>query len=59
MPIYEYKCTTCDTKQAIVKKADERDKDLPVCRICKMDMKRVYSNIGVAFKGNGFYTTDR
>lgn len=59
MPIYEYKCIECDTKQTLVKPADDRDKDLPGCKACNSAIKRVYSKVGVAFKGNGFYSTDK
>lgn len=59
MPIYEYKCIKCDTKQTLVKSADDRDKDLPSCKACNSDIKRVYSKVGVAFKGSGFYSTDK
>jgi putative FmdB family regulatory protein len=59
MPIYEYKCIECDTKQTLVKSSDDRDKDLPGCRTCNSPIKRVYSSVGVAFKGNGFYSTDK
>jgi putative FmdB family regulatory protein len=59
MPIYEYKCIKCDTKQTLIKSAEDRDKDLPLCKTCNSDIKRVYSNIGVSFKGTGFYTTDK
>lgn len=59
MPIYEYKCIKCDTKQTLIKSADDRDKDLPKCQTCNSDIKRVYSNIGVSFNGTGFYSTDK
>jgi putative FmdB family regulatory protein len=59
MTIYEYKCIKCDTKQTLVKLADDRDKDLPGCKTCGSEIKRVYSNVGIAFKGSGFYSTDK
>lgn len=59
MPVYEYKCIECDTKQTLVKAADDRDKDLPSCKSCNGNIKRVYSNVGIAFKGSGFYSTDK
>jgi putative FmdB family regulatory protein len=59
MPIYEYKCIGCDTKVTLIKSADDRDKDLPACKSCNSGIKRVYSSIGVAFNGSGFYSTDK
>jgi putative FmdB family regulatory protein len=59
MPIYEYKCVSCDNKTTIIKSADDRDKDLPLCKTCNLEIKRVYSNVGVSFRGNGFYSTDK
>jgi len=38
--------------------AGERD-NLPVCKTCNEPMKRLYSSIGVSFKGSGFYSTDK
>ncbi len=43
----------------VIKPADMRDQDLPTCTYCDSEIKRVYSNVGVAFKGNGFYSTDK
>jgi predicted nucleic acid-binding Zn ribbon protein len=31
----------------------------PVCNKCNTKLKRIYSNVGVAFRGSGFYTTDK
>ena len=59
MPIYEYKCSECSEKVTLVKAGDERDKNLPACKTCGSDIKRVYSSIGIAFKGSGFYSTDK
>ena len=59
MPIYEYKCVKCDTKQKLIKSAEDRDNDLPQCKTCNSNIKRVYSNIGVTFNGSGFYSTDK
>jgi putative FmdB family regulatory protein len=59
MPIYEYKCKECDTKVTLVKSADERDNDLPQCKACNSDIRRVYSSVGVSFTGSGFYSTDK
>ncbi len=63
MPIYEYRCKKCgkvfDYKQ---KMADEALKECPVS-ICtepeRGEVERIISgNVGLSFKGTGFYATD-
>jgi predicted nucleic acid-binding Zn ribbon protein len=31
----------------------------PFCESCNSALKRVYSNIGVTFRGSGFYSTEK
>ena len=56
MPYYEYQCKNCgkfEKKQRITEDA------LQVCPQCGAPVERLISkNIGVVFKGSGFYTTD-
>lgn len=56
MPTYEYKCEQCgvfDVKQSI------KDEALKSCPTCGQEIKRLISrNVGVVYKGSGFYTTD-
>jgi putative FmdB family regulatory protein len=59
MPVYEYKCVGCSDKVALFKDADYRDRDIPSCGACGSDIKRVYSSIGVSFRGSGFYSNDK
>lgn len=59
MPVYEYKCSECSKAATLIRAADDRDKDLPQCSDCDSGLKRVYSSIGVAFRGSGFYSTDK
>lgn len=59
MPIYEYKCKNCEEIFTLMKSADNRDTDLPACKACNSEIKRVYSNVGVTFRGSGFYSTDK
>lgn len=59
MPFYEYKCVKCNTKLTLIKSAEDRDNDLPECKACGSNIKRVYSSIGVTFNGSGFYSTDK
>jgi putative FmdB family regulatory protein len=56
MPIYEYECASCgvfEQKQSIKEDA------LKECPTCKGEVRRLISrNVGVIYKGSGFYTTD-
>ena len=58
MPIYEYKCKSCDTKININKSVSDLDKE-ETCKTCNSILNRVYSSIGVTFNGSGFYSTDK
>lgn len=58
MPIYEYKCKSCDTKTNINKAVSDLDRE-EVCKTCGNTLNRVYSSIGVTFNGSGFYSTDK
>lgn len=56
MPVYDYRCEKCgkfDKMQRITEPA------LTVCPTCGAPVERLISqNIGVVFKGSGFYSTD-
>lgn len=58
MPVYTYHCANCghdfDKHQSF---SDEPLKVCPTCR--KHALHKVYHPTGVAFKGPGFYVTDR
>ena len=56
MPTYEYACTKCGHQfEALQSFTDEA---LTECPECKGLVQKVYSNVGVVFKGSGFYKTD-
>ena len=56
MPTYEYACTKCSHQfEAFQSFSDEA---LTECPECKGEVQKVYSNVGVVFKGSGFYKTD-
>ena len=56
MPTYEYACTKCGHLfEAFQSFSDEA---LTECPECKGEVQKVYSNVGVVFKGSGFYKTD-
>ena len=56
MPIYSYKCTKCgETFDKLVKPGGNGS--VP-CDYCQSDTRRVFSPVGIIFKGSGFYSTD-
>ena len=56
MPTYEYACTECGHEFEAFQSFSEDA--LTVCPECKGAVQKVYSNVGVVFKGSGFYKTD-
>jgi putative FmdB family regulatory protein len=56
MPTYEYACTECGEQLEVVQSFT--DDALTVCPACKGKLRKVFSPVGVVFKGSGFYKTD-
>lgn len=56
MPTYEYRCKDCDHRFEIVQSFS--DDALTTCPECGGTLKKVFGNVGIAFKGGGFYKTD-
>ncbi|PRY00442.1 FmdB family zinc ribbon protein [Allonocardiopsis opalescens] len=56
MPTYQYACTSCDTKLEVVQKFS--DDPLTTCPECEGRLRKLYSAVGIVFKGSGFYRTD-
>ncbi|MEI8214521.1 MAG: FmdB family zinc ribbon protein [Actinomycetota bacterium] len=56
MPTYQYACTACDHAFEAFQSFSENP--LTECPVCKGEVRKVYSNVGVVFKGSGFYKTD-
>ncbi len=56
MPTYQYACTACDERLEVVQKFT--DDPLTVCTSCNGKLRKVYSAVGIVFKGSGFYRTD-
>lgn len=56
MPMYEYQCSRCrhrfEVRQSF---SDEAGADCPKC---DARAHRVFSAVGIIFKGSGFYATD-
>jgi len=56
MPAYDFKCTACSRVFEITRPSSD---DSPVsCPDCGAATKRVFSPVGVHFKGTGFHNTD-
>ena len=56
MPTYQYTCTDCgEPVEAVQKFTDE---PLTVCAACGGRLRKVFSPVGIVFKGSGFYRTD-
>jgi putative FmdB family regulatory protein len=57
MPTYEYKCRDCGHQLEVVQSfTDDTLTKCPSCR--KKALRKVFSPVGIAFKGSGFYKTD-
>jgi putative FmdB family regulatory protein len=56
MPTYEYACKACGEHLEVVQSF--KDSALTECPACGGPLRKVFGNIGVAFKGSGFYKTD-
>lgn len=56
MPTYSYACKSCkhtfDIQQAL------SDDSLTVCPECEGQLHKVFGQVGITFKGSGFYKTD-
>lgn len=56
MPIYQYHCTSCGRDLEIFQHMT--DPTLTVCPECAGHLRKVFSPVGIVFKGSGFYATD-
>ena len=56
MPTYEYRCKSCNHQFDIVQAFT--DDALTECPECGGALKKVFGNVGITFKGSGFYKTD-
>jgi putative FmdB family regulatory protein len=56
MPTYQYACTSCGERLEVVQKFS--DDPLTECPTCGGTLRKVFSPVGVVFKGSGFYKTD-
>jgi len=56
VPTYQYTCTDCGEPVEAVQKFT--DDPLSVCAACGGRLRKVFSPVGIVFKGSGFYRTD-
>lgn len=57
MPIYTYQCKKCGVR--FERKQHFIDTPLSTCPECNEDaLRKVYTPVGIVFKGSGFYATD-
>jgi putative FmdB family regulatory protein len=56
VPTYQYACTACDERLEVVQKFS--DDPLTECAECGGRLRKVFSPVGIVFKGSGFYRTD-
>jgi putative FmdB family regulatory protein len=56
MPTYEYACTECGDRTEVMQSI--ADAPLTTCTVCGGQLRKVFSPVGIVFKGSGFYRTD-
>jgi len=57
MPVYTYRCENCGVQFEKTQKFT--DQTLTRCPECnKKALRKVYTPVGIVFKGSGFYSTD-
>ena len=56
MPTYQYACTACDERLEAVQSFSAAP--LTQCPACGGRLRKVFSAVGVVFKGSGFYKND-
>lgn len=56
MPTYAYACTECDHRFDAVQAFN--DASLTDCPECSGRLRKLFSAVGIVFKGSGFYRTD-
>ncbi len=56
MPTYQYACNDCGHELEAVQSFS--DDALTTCPECGGRLRKLFGNVGVVFKGSGFYRTD-
>ncbi len=60
MPLYEYQCTRCGHQFEVVHSVSvhSASESTECCERCGAPVRRVFSPVGIIFKGSGFHVTD-
>jgi putative FmdB family regulatory protein len=58
MPTYQYACTNAECANRFELVQSFTDPAASECPVCGSAVRKVYSAVGVVFKGSGFYRTD-
>jgi putative FmdB family regulatory protein len=56
VPTYQYQCTACE--HAFEEVQSFTDEPISICPECGKEVRKIYSNVGIVFKGSGFYKND-
>lgn len=56
MPTYQYRCKACTNELEAFQKFT--DDPLTICPDCGGPLRKLFGNVGIVFKGSGFYATD-
>jgi putative FmdB family regulatory protein len=56
VPTYEYACTECGERLEVAQSFSDAPRT--VCPVCGGRLRKVFSPVGIVFKGSGFYRTD-
>jgi len=56
VPTYQYACTACDHRFEAVQAFSETS--LTECPTCSGLLRKIFSSVGIVFKGSGFYRND-
>jgi len=58
MPTYQYVCTDPSCGATFERVQSFTEPAVSECPVCAQTVRKVYSSVGVVFKGSGFYRTD-
>src|ERR687897_453570 len=58
VPTYQYACTESACGHRFDAVQSFSDDPLSACPVCEGRLRKVFSSVGVVFKGSGFYRTD-
>jgi putative FmdB family regulatory protein len=58
MPTYQYACTNADCGNQFELVQSFTDPAASECPSCEGPVRKIFSAVGVVFKGSGFYRTD-